>query len=95
MLYYLFEYLEEAYQLPGASLFRYLTFRAGMAVILSLLLAMVYGKRVILYLQKKQIGESIRDLGLEGQETKSRYPNDGRYNYHSGNLNSRSYCLAI
>lgn len=77
MLFYLFEYLEEAYQLPGASLFRYLTFRAGMAVILSLLLAMVYGKRVILYLQKKQIGESIRDLGLEGQEQKAGTPTMG------------------
>lgn len=77
MLYYLFEYLEEAYQLPGASLFRYLTFRAGMAVILSLLLAMVYGKRVIRFLQKKQIGESIRDLGLEGQKQKAGTPTMG------------------
>ncbi|NKI30405.1 phospho-N-acetylmuramoyl-pentapeptide-transferase [Croceivirga thetidis] len=77
MLYYLFEYLEEAYQLPGASLFQYLTFRAGMAVILSLLLAMVYGKRVILFLQKKQIGESIRDLGLEGQTQKAGTPTMG------------------
>lgn len=77
MLYYLFEYLEEAYQLPGASVFRYLTFRAGMAVILSLLLAMVYGKRVILLLQKKQIGESIRDLGLDGQKQKAGTPTMG------------------
>ena len=77
MLYYLFEYLEEAYQLPGASLFRFLTFRAGMAVLLSLLIAMVYGKRIIVLLQKKQIGESVRDLGLEGQKQKAGTPTMG------------------
>ncbi|WP_298930276.1 phospho-N-acetylmuramoyl-pentapeptide-transferase [uncultured Allomuricauda sp.] len=77
MLYYLFEYLENQYQLPGASLFQFQTFRAGMAVLFSLLIAMVYGKRVILFLQKKQIGESIRDLGLEGQKQKSGTPTMG------------------
>ncbi|MBC70847.1 MAG: phospho-N-acetylmuramoyl-pentapeptide-transferase, partial [Muricauda sp.] len=59
MLYYLFEFLEKQYQLPGAGLFQFLTFRAALSVLLSLLIAMVYGKRIILYLQKKQIGESI------------------------------------
>ena len=53
MLYYLFEYLEKQYQLPGAGLFQFLTFRAAMSVLLSLLIAMVYGKRIILFLQKK------------------------------------------
>lgn len=77
MLYYLFEFLEKQYQLPGASLFQFLTFRAAMAVLLSLLIAMVYGKRIILYLQKKQIGESIRDLGLEGQNQKAGTPTMG------------------
>lgn len=77
MLYYLFEYLEKQYQLPGASLFQFLTFRAAMAVLLSLLIAMVYGKRIILFLQKKQIGESIRDLGLEGQKQKAGTPTMG------------------
>ncbi|MEX0313295.1 MAG: phospho-N-acetylmuramoyl-pentapeptide-transferase [Allomuricauda sp.] len=77
MLYYLFEYLEKQYQLPGASLFGFLTFRAAMAVLLSLLIAMVYGKRIILFLQKKQIGESIRDLGLEGQQQKAGTPTMG------------------
>lgn len=77
MLYYLFEYLEKQYQLPGAGLFQFLTFRAAMAVILSLLIAMVYGKRIILFLQKKQIGESIRDLGLEGQKQKAGTPTMG------------------
>ncbi|MBR9855453.1 MAG: phospho-N-acetylmuramoyl-pentapeptide-transferase [Algicola sp.] len=77
MLYYLFEFLEKQYQLPGAGLFRFLTFRAAMSVLLSLLIAMVYGKRIILLLQKKQIGESIRDLGLEGQKQKAGTPTMG------------------
>ncbi|WP_318309731.1 phospho-N-acetylmuramoyl-pentapeptide-transferase [Flagellimonas crocea] len=77
MLYYLFEFLEKQYQLPGAGLFKFLTFRAAMSVLLSLLIAMVYGKRIILFLQKKQIGESIRDLGLEGQKQKAGTPTMG------------------
>ncbi len=77
MLYYLFEYLEQQYQLPGASLFQFLTFRAAMAVLLSLTIAMIYGKRIILFLKKKQIGESIRDLGLEGQKQKAGTPTMG------------------
>ncbi len=77
MLYYLFEFLEKQYQLPGAGLFQFLTFRAAMSVLLSLLIAMVYGKRIILFLQKKQIGESIRDLGLEGQKQKAGTPTMG------------------
>ncbi|WP_136466238.1 phospho-N-acetylmuramoyl-pentapeptide-transferase [Flagellimonas onchidii] len=77
MLYYLFDFLEKQYQLPGAGLFGFLTFRAAMAVLLSLLIAMVYGKRIILFLQKKQIGESIRDLGLEGQQQKAGTPTMG------------------
>ncbi len=77
MLYYLFQYLEEQYQLPGAGLFEFLTFRAALSVLLSLLIAMVYGKRIILFLQSKQIGESIRDLGLEGQQQKAGTPTMG------------------
>ena len=77
MLYYLFEFLEKQYQLPGAGLFQFLTFRAALSVLLSLLIAMVYGKRIILFLQKKQIGESIRDLGLEGQKQKAGTPTMG------------------
>ena len=67
MLYYLFEYLEKTYQFPGASLFQFLSFRAAMAILTSLLISTVYGKRIILYLQKKQVGETVRDLGLDGQ----------------------------
>ncbi len=77
MLYYLFDFLEKQYDLPGAGLFQFLTFRAAMAVMLSLLIAMVYGKRIILFLQKKQIGETVRDLGLEGQQQKAGTPTMG------------------
>ncbi len=77
MLYYLFEFLEQQYQLPGASLFQFQTFRAGMAVLFSLLIAMIYGKRIIVFLQAKQIGESVRDLGLEGQKEKAGTPTMG------------------
>ncbi|NND15562.1 MAG: phospho-N-acetylmuramoyl-pentapeptide-transferase [Eudoraea sp.] len=77
MLYNLFEYLEQQYQLPGASLFQFLTFRAAMAVLLSLFLATVYGKRVIRLLKKNQIGETIRDLGLEGEKQKAGTPTMG------------------
>lgn len=77
MLYYLFEFLESKYQLPGASLFQFMTFRAAMAILFSLLIATVYGKRIIVFLRNKQIGESIRDLGLEGQKQKAGTPTMG------------------
>ena len=77
MLYYLFEYLEQQFQLPGASLFGFLTFRAAMAIILSLLISTIYGKRIIKFLQKQQVGETIRDLGLEGQVEKAGTPTMG------------------
>jgi phospho-N-acetylmuramoyl-pentapeptide-transferase len=77
MLYYLFDFLEKKYQLPGAGLFQFITFRAAMAVIVSLLIATVYGKKIIQYLRRKQIGESVRDLGLEGQNEKAGTPTMG------------------
>ena len=77
MLYYLFEYLEKEFQFPGASLFGFLTFRAALAIILSLLISTIYGKRIINYLSKKQVGETIRDLGLEGQQEKAGTPTMG------------------
>lgn len=77
MLYYVFEYLEKQFQFPGASLFGYLTFRAALAMILSLLISTIYGKRIIRFLQKQQVGESIRDLGLEGQQEKAGTPTMG------------------
>ncbi|MBT8299274.1 MAG: phospho-N-acetylmuramoyl-pentapeptide-transferase [Maribacter sp.] len=77
MLYYLFEFLENEYQVPGASLFGFITFRAVMAILSSLIIATVYGKKIIVLLQRKQIGESIRDLGLDGQEQKAGTPTMG------------------
>ncbi len=77
MLYYLFEYLDKTYDLPGAGLFKFITFRAILAVILSLFIATVYGKKIINFLRKKQVGESIRDLGLEGQNEKAGTPTMG------------------
>ncbi|WP_223551127.1 phospho-N-acetylmuramoyl-pentapeptide-transferase [Aestuariivivens sp. NBU2969] len=77
MLYYLFEYLEQQFQFPGASLFGYITFRAAFAIILSLLISTIYGKRIIRFLLKKQMGETIRDLGLEGQQEKAGTPTMG------------------
>ena len=77
MLYYLFQYLENEYQMPGASLFGFLTFRAAFAVILSLSISTLFGKRIINFLQIKQVGETIRDLGLEGQKEKAGTPTMG------------------
>ena len=77
MLYYLFEFLEKQYQFPGASLFGFLTFRASLAIITSLLIATVFGKKIIEYLQRKQIGETVRDLGLAGQKQKAGTPTMG------------------
>jgi phospho-N-acetylmuramoyl-pentapeptide-transferase len=77
MLYYLFDYLEKQFQSPGASLFGYITFRAALAMILSLLISTIYGKRIIRFLQKQQVGETIRDLGLEGQQQKAGTPTMG------------------
>ncbi|GEQ86961.1 phospho-N-acetylmuramoyl-pentapeptide-transferase [Patiriisocius marinistellae] len=77
MLYYLFEFLEKNYQLPGAGLFGFITFRAALAVITSLLIATVWGKKIIRILQRKQMGETIRDLGLEGQVEKAGTPTMG------------------
>ncbi len=77
MLYYLFNYLDKAYDVPGAGLFEFITFRASLSVILSLFIAIVYGKKIINYLQRQQIGESVRDLGLEGQDEKAGTPTMG------------------
>jgi phospho-N-acetylmuramoyl-pentapeptide-transferase len=77
MLYYLFDFLDKTYDIPGAGLFQFITFRAAMAAILSLLIATVWGKKIIRILQRKQMGETIRDLGLEGQVEKAGTPTMG------------------
>ena len=77
MLYYLFEYLDQRFDFMGAGLFRYISFRAAMAVLVSLLISMIYGKRLIAELRRRQVGESIRNLGLEGQMEKQGTPTMG------------------
>lgn len=76
MLYYLFSYLNK-FDIPGAGVFQYISFRSGMAIITSLIISLVFGKKIITLLQKKQIGESIRNLGLEGQMQKKGTPTMG------------------
>ncbi|MFQ3350872.1 MAG: phospho-N-acetylmuramoyl-pentapeptide-transferase [Candidatus Marivariicella framensis] len=77
MLYYFFEFLEYKYHFPGSGLYQFLSFRAAVAMIFSLTFSLVFGQKIISYLSKLQIGESIRDLGLEGQKEKSGTPTMG------------------
>jgi phospho-N-acetylmuramoyl-pentapeptide-transferase len=77
MLYYLFEYLESQFNLTGASVFQFITFRAALAFIFSLLFSTIFGKRIINFLRKQQVGETVRDLGLAGQAEKSGTPTMG------------------
>ncbi len=76
MIYYLFQYLQN-YDLPGTGLFQYISFRSGLAIITSLAISLLIGKRIIYFLQKKQIGEEVRNLGLEGQMQKKGTPTMG------------------
>lgn len=76
MLYYLFDYLNRM-DVPGTGVFQYITFRSGMAIILSLLISTVFGKRIINFLRRQQIGETVRELGLEGQSQKAGTPTMG------------------
>jgi phospho-N-acetylmuramoyl-pentapeptide-transferase len=76
MLYYLFQYLDKL-DVPGAGIFQYISFRSAMAIITSLAISIIYGKRIIQFLERKQIGETIRDLGLEGQMQKKGTPTMG------------------
>lgn len=77
MLYYLLQYLDSAFDFPGAGLYQYITFRSGIAFILSLLISTLFGKKIINYLRRQQIGETVRELGLEGQNEKSGTPTMG------------------
>ncbi len=77
MLYYLFTFLDQQMDLLGASVFQYISFRAGMATVFSLLISITFGKRLINMLQRKQVGETIRDLGLDGQNEKAGTPTMG------------------
>jgi len=77
MLYYLFDYLNKVLDVPGTGVFQYITFRSGLAVLLSLLLSTIYGKKIINFLKTQQVGETIRELGLEGQTQKAGTPTMG------------------
>ena len=77
MLYHLFKYLDARFDLPGAGMFQYISFRAAVAIILALLVGIIFGRRIIDFLRRKQIGEDIRDLGLEGQMQKKGTPTMG------------------
>jgi len=86
MLYYLFTYLNEHYHISGARLFTYISFRAALAIILSLIISMIYGKKIIGFLQRKQIGENIRELGLAGENQKKGTPTMGGLIIHAAIL---------
>lgn len=77
MLYYLFTYLDQHFNIPGAGVFQYITFRTTIAVIVSLVISLLMGKSLIAYLHRQQVGETIRDLGLEGQKEKQGTPTMG------------------
>lgn len=77
MLYYLFDWLDSSFDFPGAGVFQYISFRAACAVITSLFITIVFGKKLINFLRKKQVGETVRDLGLEGQKAKEGTPTMG------------------
>lgn len=77
MLYYLFEYLDKTLDVPGAGVFQYITFRSALALILSLMISTIYGKKIINFLRNQQVGESVRELGLEGQTQKAGTPTMG------------------
>ncbi len=77
MLYYLFNYIDKQFNFPGAGLFQYISFRAGVAAVFSLLITITFGNRLISFLRRKQVGEDIRDLGLEGQLQKKGTPTMG------------------
>ena len=77
MLYYLFEYLDKTLDVPGTGVFQYITFRSALALMLSLLLSTIYGKMIIRFLQRQQVGETVRELGLAGQNEKAGTPTMG------------------
>ena len=77
MLYYLFEYLNNEMDLPGTGVFQYITFRSGLAVLLSLLISTIYGKKIVTFLRNQQVGETVRELGLDGQTQKAGTPTMG------------------
>ena len=83
MLYYLIEYLRQHYDIPGLRLFQYITFRTSLAIIISLIITTVYGRRLINYLHKKQVGETVQEFRPGRTNAKTGYPNHGWTHYSS------------
>jgi len=77
MLYYLFEYLDKTMDVPGTGVFQYITFRSALALIMSLMISTIYGKKIVTFLRNQQVGETVRELGLEGQNQKAGTPTMG------------------
>ncbi len=77
MLYYLFEYLDKTMDIPGTGVFQYITFRSALALIMSLMISTIYGKKIVTFLRNQQVGETVRELGLEGQNQKAGTPTMG------------------
>jgi len=90
MLYQLFSWLHKSFNIPGLGAFQFLTSRIAMAILLSLFIATVFGKKMILFLQKKQIGETVRELGLAGEQQKKGNSYNGRYYYSIEYFNSNN-----
>jgi phospho-N-acetylmuramoyl-pentapeptide-transferase len=79
MLYYIFEYLDKQFDVPGAGLFQFITFRAGAAMLLSLVISLIFGNKIIKFLKNLQVGETVRELGLDGQKQKEGTPTMGGF----------------
>ena len=77
MLYYLFEYLNKILHIPGTGVFQYITFRSALALIMSLMISTIYGKKIVTFLRNQQVGETVRELGLAGQNQKAGTPTMG------------------
>lgn len=85
MLYYLFDFLDKHFDIPGLGMFQYTSTRAGLAVLVALLIALFFGKKIINYLRREQLGETVRDLGLDGQKEKNGNAYYGWDYHHFGN----------
>ncbi|MCK7559599.1 hypothetical protein MKQ70_33475 [Chitinophaga sedimenti] len=92
MLYYLFDYLKREFNISGTGMFQFITFRVTMALLLSLVISLIFGKSIVRFLQKKQIGEVIRDLGLQGENLKKGTPTMGASSFFPPSL-SLPCCL--
>jgi phospho-N-acetylmuramoyl-pentapeptide-transferase len=89
MIYYIFEFLENNYNLPGAGVFQYISFRSALAIMTSLLVSLVFGGKIIRFIKKMQIGEDVRKLGLDGEE--KRHSNYGWTHHFISDFDSNNF----